>query len=48
MVTVQFNCFPSMQSGVDSQMCRERTQVMLQKQGSQWVPASIGGCGWIA
>ncbi len=48
MVTVQFNCFPSMQSGVDSQMCREGTQVMLEKQASQWGPASIGGCLWIA
>lgn len=48
MVTVQFNCFPSMQSGVDSQMCREGTQLMLQKQAGQWVPASIGGCLWIA
>jgi hypothetical protein len=48
MVTVQYNCFPSMEPGVDTQLCHQGNQVMLEKQGDRWVPAKVGGCGWIA
>jgi hypothetical protein len=48
MVTVQYNCFPSMEPGVNTHLCHQGNQVMLEKQGDRWVPAKVGGCGWIA
>jgi hypothetical protein len=48
MVTVQYNCFPSMQPGVNTQLCHQGNQVMLEKQADRWVPSKVGGCGWIA
>ena len=48
MVTVQYNCFPSMEPGINTQLCHQGNQVMLEKQGDRWVPAKVGGCGWIA
>ena len=48
MVTVQHNCFPSMQPGVNTQLCHQGNQVMLEKQADRWVPSKVGGCGWIA
>jgi hypothetical protein len=48
MVTVQYNCFPSMQPGVNTQLCHQGNQVLLEKQADRWVPSKVGGCGWIA
>lgn len=48
MVTVQYNCFPSMEPGVNTQLCHQGNQVMLEKQADRWVPSKVGGCGWIA
>jgi hypothetical protein len=48
MVTVQYNCFPSMEPGVNNQLCHQGSQVMLEKQAGGWVPSKVGGCGWIA
>lgn len=48
MVSVQYNCFPSMEPGVDTQLCHQGHQVMLEKQADRWVPSKVGGCGWIA
>jgi len=48
MVTVQYNCFPSMEPGVNTQLCHEGNQVMLEKQADRWVTSKAGGCGWIA
>jgi hypothetical protein len=48
MVTVQYNCFPSMEPGVNTQLCHQGNQVMLEKQVDRWVPSKVGACGWIA
>jgi hypothetical protein len=48
MVTVQYNCFPSMEPGVNTQLCHQGSQVMLEKPADRWVPSKVGGCGWIA
>ena len=48
MVAVQYNCFPSMQAGVDTQLCHQGNQVLLEKQADRWVPSKAGGCGWVA
>lgn len=48
MVTVQYNCFPSMEPGVNTQLCHQGNRVMLEKQGDRWVPSKGGGCSWIA
>lgn len=48
MVTVQSNCFPSMQPGVDTAVCHSGGQVMLEKQADRWVRSKFGGCRWIA
>jgi hypothetical protein len=50
MVTVQYNCFPSMEPGVNvnTAMCHQGNQVMMEKQADLWVPSNVGGCSWIA
>lgn len=48
MVTMQYDCFPSMEPGVNTRLCHQGNQVMLEKQADRWVPSKVGGCGWIA
>jgi hypothetical protein len=48
MVIVQYNCFPSTEPGVSTQLCQQGNQVMLEKQADHWGPSKVGGCAWIA
>ncbi len=47
-VSVQYNCFPSREPGVDTQLCHGGHLVMLEKEGDRWVSAKVGSCSWIA
>ena len=35
-------------AGVDTELCHQGNQVMVEKQADRWVPSKVGGCGWIA
>jgi hypothetical protein len=48
MVTVQYNCFPSMESADATRRCHQGNQVMLEKRDDRWMPSNGGGCSWIA
>jgi len=48
MLTVHFDCFPSLQAGAENSPCHEYSQVMMEKQEGRWVRVPVGGCGGIA
>lgn len=48
MVTVQYNCFPSLEAGVNTQLCHSGNQLMLEKEGDRWLRSKGISCGWIA
>jgi hypothetical protein len=32
---------------LNTQICHQGNQVMLEKPGDRWVPSQVTGCGWI-
>jgi hypothetical protein len=48
MVTVQYNCFPTMESGANTRPCHRGNQRLLEKQAGRWVPSRVSVCAWIA
>jgi hypothetical protein len=48
MLTVHFDCFPSLEPGAENSPCHQYDQVMMEKQQGRWVKARLGGCGGIA